>query len=192
METLFAETLRELRTERDLSQRELAKQMYVTGSTVARWENSSRLPDSAMISRLAACLGVDASMLFSAAVESDRNAHVILVDGRKAILSGALPVLEEVMPYATIVGFTRPAEAIAYAQDNHVDLAFVDVELGKTNGLDLCHTLLSINPHMNVVFLATYDECPLDTWSSGASGFMVKPITPEGVHEQLKHLRYPW
>ena len=192
MNTLFAETLKKLRTESGLSQRDLAKQIYVARSTVARWENGSRLPDAAMLSRLARCLGVDGGVLLSAATESDEAPNVIMVDDRKVILSGGLPVLEEVMPNATIAGFTRPAEAVEYARDNRVGLAFLDIELGKMSGFDLCRMLLDINPRTNVVFLTAYAEYSLDAWGTGASGFMVKPITPEGVREQLEHLRYPF
>ena len=42
----FAETLKKLRTEKGLSQRELAEQVFVTRPTVNRWENGSRLPRS--------------------------------------------------------------------------------------------------------------------------------------------------
>ena len=55
MRVIFAETLKKLRAEKGLSQRELAERLYVTRSTVARWENGSRLPDAAMISRLSSC-----------------------------------------------------------------------------------------------------------------------------------------
>lgn len=191
MSMLFAETLRRLRTERGLSQRELALSMYVTRSTVARWENGSRLPDAAMISRLARCLRVDVSTLLSAAAESDEIPSIIMVDDRKIILAGGLPVLEEVMPNAIIVGFTRPLEAVEYARGNRVDLAFLDIELGRMSGLDLCRELLALNPNTNVVFLTAYAEYSLDAWDTGASGFMVKPITQEGVREQLKRLRHP-
>ena len=63
MGTRFAETLRRLRIEGKLSQAQLADKVFVTRSTVARWESGSRLPDVAMISRLAQCLGVDVNML---------------------------------------------------------------------------------------------------------------------------------
>ena len=192
MNALFAETLRNLRAENGLSQRELANQVYVTRSTVARWENGSRLPDAAMISRLARFFGVDAGVLLSAAASSDESPNVIMVDDRKVILAGALPVLEEVMPTATVVGFTRPSEAVEYAKANRIDLALLDIEMGKTSGLDLCCSLLEVNPSTNVVFLTAYAEYSLDAWYTGASGFMVKPITPEGVREQLEHLRYPF
>lgn len=192
MNTPFAETLKKLRTEKGLSQRDLAKSMYVTRSTVARWENGSRLPDAAMLSRLAQCLDEDVSTLLSAVAQSGEAPNVIMVDDRKVVLTGGLPVLETVLPHATIAGFTRPQEALEYAKSNQVALAFVDIELGKTSGFDLCRALLDINPRTNVVFLTAYAEYSLDAWDTGASGFMVKPITPEGVRDQLGLLRHPF
>lgn len=192
MSKLFAETLRELRIKKGLSQRELATAMYVSQPTVARWENGSRLPNVAMVTRLAKCLDVDTSVLLDSMSENDYSPNVIMVEDRKVILTGGLSVLEQAMPDATIVGFEWPSEAIEYASENRVSLAFVDIELGGESGFDLCKSLLDINPRTNVVFLTAYGEYSLDAWGTGASGFMLKPITPEGVRAQLSDLRYPF
>ena len=192
MSQLFSETLKKLRAEKGFSQQALANKMYVTRPTVARWENGTRLPDALMISRLAEILGVDVNFLLSAAAESDRFPNVIMVDDRKLILSGGLPVLEEVIPNATVTGFTDADQAIEYAKTNRVSLAFLDIELRNTSGLELCKTLLGINPRTNVVFLPAYADYSLDAWNTGASGFMLKPITADGVRKQLEKLRFPF
>ena len=188
----FPETLKKLRIEKGLSQQDLADQLYVTRSTIARWENGSRLPNALMVSRLADCLPVDLNTLLNDASENEEVPNVIVVDDMKIILNGALPILEQVLPNAVITGFTRPAEAVEYAKKNRVALAFLDIEMGKISGLDMCRTLLDINPRTNVVYLTAYVEYSFDAWKTGASGFMLKPITPEGVLEQLKKLRYPF
>ena len=146
-----------------------------------------------MITRLAQCLDTDINTLILAALESDDSPKVIMVDDRKIFLSGALPILEEVMPNALITGFTRPSEAIEYSKTNLIALAFLDIEMGtgKTNGLELCRKLIEINPRTNVVYLTAYVEYSFDAWSTGASGFLLKPITAENVRAQLKNLRYP-
>ena len=192
MSMLFADILKNLRIERGLSQRDLADRMCVTRSTIARWENGSRLPSVLMISRLAEYLSADFNTMMNAASESNESPNVIIVDDRKIVLTGALPILEEVMPDAVVTGFTRPSEVIEFAKANKIALAFLDIEMGKTSGLDLCRTLLEINPRTNVVYLTAYVEYSFNAWSTGASGFMLKPITPEGVREQLKNLRYPF
>ena len=192
MRILFAETLKKLRADNGLSQRELAERMYVTRSTVARWEGGSRLPDAAMMLRLAQCLGTDVNTLLTAALESEDAPNVIMVDDRRIFLAGALPILEEVLPNDIITGFTKPSEALEFARANRIALAFLDIEMGKTNGLDLCRELLELNPRTNVVYLTAYSEYAFDEWSTGASGFTLKPITADGVREQLKNLRYPF
>ena len=177
--------------DRGLSQLQLAEQMFVTQSTIARWESGSRLPDASMITRLSRCLGVDVTVLLNAASEGFEAPNIIMVDDRKIILTGGLPVLEEVFPNAHVTGFTRPSEVIQFAKDHPVALAFLDIELGKTNGLALCRSLLDIRAQTNVVYLTAYAEYSFDAWSTGACGYMLKPITPEGVRAQLKTLRYP-
>ena len=179
MNTQFAETLRKLRTEKGLSQRQLGR-------------SGVRLPDATMIPRLAKCLGVDANTLFDLAAESDELLNVIMVDDDEIILSHGLTVLEEVMPNATIMGFIWPLEAVEYAKVNRVELAFLDIELGTASGLELCRTLLEINPSTDVVFLTAYPEYSLDAWGTEARGYMLKPLTPESVKEQLKKLRIPF
>ena len=191
MNAKFSETLRKLREEKGLSQKQLGKQMFVNHSTIARWENGSRLPDAAMISRLAKCLGVDTNALFRLAAESEESPNVIMVEDSKVILTEGLTILGDVMPNATITGFIWPLEAIEYAKSNRIALAVLDIELGTASGLDLCRTLLEINPRTNVVFLTAYPDYSLDAWNTDACGFMVKPLTPESVREQLKKLRYP-
>ena len=96
------------------------------------------------------------------------------------------------MPNANVTGFTDVSETIEYAKTNRIALAFLDIELRNASGLDLCRKLLEINPRTNVVYLTAYSEYSLDAWSTGASGFMLKPITPESVRKQLKNLRYPF
>ena len=178
MRVIFSEILKKLRAEKGLSQRELAERLFVTRSTVARWENGSRLPDASMISRLSRCLNADFSTLLSIAAENDNAPNIIMVDDGKIFLS--------------ITGFTSPSEAVEYAKTNRVALAFLDIEMGKNSGFDLCRRLLALNPRTNVVYLTAYIEYSYDAWSTGASGFLLKPITPDGVRAQLKNLRYPF
>lgn len=191
MNMLFADTLKKLRVEKGLSQSDVAKQMYVTNATVSRWENGNRLPDASMITRLSEVMGVDVNALLNAAAQSDECPNVILVDDSKLILTGGLPVLEEVFPNANVMGFTDARDTIEYAMANRVALAFLDIELRNTTGLELCRELLKVNPRINVVYLTAYKEYSFDAWSTGACGFMLKPLTAEGVRKQLSHLRYP-
>ena len=59
----FREKLRKLRTERGLSQQELADGIFVSRSAVAKWENGLGLPSDASREALAEFFGVPAADL---------------------------------------------------------------------------------------------------------------------------------
>ena len=192
MSNPFGETLRKLRLEKGLSQKQLGDLLFIDNTTIARWESGKRLPDAMMVTRLAGCLGVDSNTLFRLAASVDENPNIIIVDDNKITLSHGLNLLEEVIPNASIMGFTRPVEAIEYAKINRTVLAILDIELGRSSGLDLCSTLLEINPCTNIVFLTGYADYGLDAWKTDAIGFLLKPLTTEGIKAQLRKLRYPF
>ena len=180
MNVVFSETLRRLREEKGFSQKQLGKQMFVNHSTIARWENGSRLPDAAMILRLAKCLDVDANTLLQIAAQSEETPNIIMVDDSKVILSEGVAILEEALPNATITGFIWPREAIEYAKMNRIAMAVLDIELGASSGLDLCHTLLEINPHTNIIFLTAYADYSLDAWQK-----LRYPLSMAGAEDRV-------
>lgn len=192
MSQLLAESIKRLRKERGLSQQQLADMLYVDRSSIAHWELGRRVPDAEVISRLSQVFNVDVNSLMDAASdESVEKTNVIIVDDEKIILQGGMPVIESVLPDVRVTGFQKPSEAIAFANSNKVDLAFLDVEMGSVSGLDLCRELLIINPQMNIIFLTAHTDYSVDAWNTGACGFLLKPIGPENIKKQLKFLRYP-
>ncbi len=192
MKQSFGEALFAARKQTGMSQQQLADSIPVNRSSVANWEADRRLPDASMIAKIAEILGVDISDLLEAASENNARPVVIIVDDSKIILTGGMPVLEKALPNATITGFTKPSQALEYARQNRVALAFLDIEIGSASGIDLCNMLLEINPHTNIIFLTAYEEYSINAWKTEASGFLLKPITLESVRAELKKLRHPF
>ena len=188
----FGEALLKARKEKGMSQKQLADLLPVTRASVANWEADRRLPNATIIAKIAEVLDIEVSELLDTANKDGIHPNVIIVDDNKIVLTGGTPIIEKALPNALVVGFTKPKEAIKYAKENRISLAFLDIELGLTNGIDLCNELLEINPRMNIIFLTAYPEYSIEAWNTKASGFMVKPITIEGVKEQLKKLRHPF
>ena len=117
---------------------------------------------------------------------------VLLVDDEELQLLRLENSVKDVLKDVELFVFNNPEKALEEAKKTRIDLAFLDIELGLTNGIDLCNELLEINPRMNIIFLTAYPEYSIKAWNTKASGFMVKPITLEGVKEQLKKLRHPF
>jgi transcriptional regulator with XRE-family HTH domain len=192
MSKSVADTLKLIRTEQGLSQQQLADKLFVDRSSIANWESGRRIPNALLITRIAETLGVDiGTLMTSVNDEQEARPRVIVLDDEKIILRGEMATLEKVMPNALISGFTNTDDAITYAKSNNIRIIFSDIEMGDVNGIELSKEFLKINPRTNIIFLTAYADYSIDAWSTGASGFMVKPITEESLRKQLEHLRYP-
>ncbi len=188
MNSVFSKILKKKRYEMGISQETLAKKLFVTKAAVSNWEKGNRIPDIDMVIKIAKCLDIDISVLIS---DGNETPNVIIVDDDRIILKGGIPIIKSVIPNAEVTGFTKPSDAVQYAKENKVDLAFLDIEMGMTSGLELCSTLLEINPRTNVVFVTAYSNYSLDAWGTRAVGFILKPITAQSVSKMVKRLRYP-
>lgn len=112
MAIAFGDTLKSLRTGKSLSQQQLADKLFVNRSSIANWESGRRLPDLVLLHRIATFFNVDISTLTDVAIQDQAPPEVIIVDDETILLAGVIPILSEVMPGATITGFSKPSEAI--------------------------------------------------------------------------------
>lgn len=60
---VFAQRLKELRTEKKLSQRGLAELTHLSQSAIKQWENESRVPNAEAVASLAKFFNVSADYL---------------------------------------------------------------------------------------------------------------------------------
>lgn len=189
----FADTLRTLRTERNISQQQLADMLFVDRSTIAGWETGRRVPDVATLKQIADIFGIELTQLIGDDCVTAAPPQIILIDDDRIILNGCARMISEVLPDATVSTFTKSSEASSFAKSNKISLALVDIELGANNkgGLDLCRELIKINPDTNVIFLTAYPDYALKAWDTGACGFLLKPLDKEDLKKALKNLRKP-
>ena len=64
MDYSIGKIIRKIRKEKNLTQEELAEQLYVTSQAVSKWENETGLPDISMIVPLCRALEISADELF--------------------------------------------------------------------------------------------------------------------------------
>lgn len=196
MSNSFADSLKSFRTARGLSQQQLAELLYVDRSTVANWESGRRVPNALQITNIASALGIDVGTLMNSASTVNKappplSPSIIVIDDEDIVLKGEVIDIKRTFPAAVVNGFTTASEALEFAKNNTVDIAFSDIEIGRDNGLELCKKLISINPRINVIFLTAFPGYSFDAWDTGASGFILKPVTEEELCNQITKLRFP-
>jgi DNA-binding NarL/FixJ family response regulator len=104
------------------------------------------------------------------------KARVLVVDDHLAVRRGLAQLLEQ-QPDLTMCAAVEDAEhALEVVQQQPVDLAIVDISLGKMDGIELTQRLSSQYPHTRVLVFSMHDERPYADRAlrAGASGFVAK------------------
>ncbi len=116
---------------------------------------------------------------------------ILLVDDEKLQLARLEESVRSVVPSADIVTYTNPVLALSENKNAKIDIAFLDIEMPKLNGIQLAKALKNINPKINIVFVTAFDRFALDAMKMHASGFVTKPVNQEKIFEEINGLRYP-
>jgi DNA-binding NtrC family response regulator len=88
----------------------------------------------------------------------------------------------------TVHTFTEEDEAIAFARENPVDLAILDIKLKKMSGVEVLALLKEDNPAMGAIMLTGYPtvETAREAISLGADEYCVKPIDRGELEEKVE------
>lgn len=116
---------------------------------------------------------------------------ILAVDDEIIALEGLVKSIKEADNSAPVYSFRFADEAIKFMETNTCDVAFLDIEMYGINGVSLANILLKMNPNINIIFSTGYGNYRDVAFDIHASGYIVKPITPEKVKKELLNLRRP-
>lgn len=92
-----------------------------------------------------------------------------------------LPLLDDVQ------GFTRPAEALAWAQSHPVDLALLDIDMPEMNGLELARQLRELDPYIPIIFLTAFSQYALNAYDVHPTGYLLKPFDMTRLAKEVEY-----
>lgn len=117
--------------------------------------------------------------------------NIIAVDDERPALATLKKAIEEVRPGAQVSCFRSAREALQYAEQNRVDVAFLDIRMAEMNGLVLAKHLKELCASTNIIFVTGYNSYMGNAFEMHASGYVMKPIDSERVAQELDNLRAP-
>ena len=88
-----------------------------------------------------------------------------------------------------VEAFSTCSSALAYAMENPVDVAFLDINMRGIGGLGLAEKLIEYNPRCKIVFCTGYAEYAVSAFQLHVSGYLMKPITAEAVQKEIDHIK---
>ena len=66
-----------------------------------------------------------------------------------------------------------------------MDVAFLDIQTGGMNGLQLAVELKKMKPDIHIIFVTGYPQYAVEAFFIHATGYLLKPVTEEAVDREL-------
>ena len=112
--------------------------------------------------------------------------RVFIVDDEEDAISNVLILLKEF--YQTgieVAGFAQSIpEAKAVLETQHIDLLFLDIELGAGTGFDLLKEVEKRS--FEVIFITAYDHFALEAIRENTLAYMLKPVDPKEFRQNVQ------
>lgn len=116
---------------------------------------------------------------------------IFAIDDERLALKALVRSIQEAAPEAELHSFQKPSELIAAIPEYSCDIAFLDIKMPGTTGLEVAKKLKKENPKINIIFVTGYNDHALEAMELRSSGYVMKPVTTEKVKKELQALRYP-
>ena len=111
--------------------------------------------------------------------------NVIAVDDEQNALNRFERLISQESRLSLLSTFTKPADAVEFVKTNHVDIAFLDIEMPGMTGLELAEVLMDSNPYIEIVFVTAYNQYALEAFRAHATGYLLKPLSREDFTAQI-------
>ncbi|MGN0165665.1 MAG: response regulator [Lachnospiraceae bacterium] len=112
----------------------------------------------------------------------------ITVDDERPMLKTLTTAVSASPDIASVEEFSTCSAALAWVNDNPVDIAFLDISMRGMGGLALAEKILEVRPECKIIFCTGFTEYALDAIKLHCTGYLVKPITAEAVQKEINYI----
>lgn len=111
---------------------------------------------------------------------------VIVVDDEPLALEHFKDVTSEINEISQVNCFIKASKALEFAEDNEINIAFLDVEMPGISGIELAKKLHSIDEDINIVFITGYEKYALDAFSVDGIAYILKPYSESEINKAIE------
>lgn len=108
----------------------------------------------------------------------------VIVDDSRSFLLLFDTILKQFPEIHLLQRFTDPAKAMQYVSEHKPDLIFLDIELGKHNGISIAKELRRMR--IPYAFISSYEKYAMQAANLGPVGFLSKPVNTDQLREVIQ------
>lgn len=113
--------------------------------------------------------------------------NAICVDDEAQVLKHTVSSCQKIQLLDDVRGFTRAADALAWAREHPVDLALLDIDMPDMSGLQLAGQIKRINPGTSVIFITAFSKYALDAYDVHPTSYLLKPFDQARLVKEVEY-----
>ena len=113
----------------------------------------------------------------------------IAVDDEALMLGALVSAISASPDISDVTKFSDCDEALEFATNNPVDIAFLDINMRGMGGLALAEKIIAVRPACKIIFCTGYEEYAIPAFKLHASGYLMKPISAEDVQGEIDNIK---
>lgn len=113
--------------------------------------------------------------------------EIIVCDDNLDFLKAFVIILEKYAGFYnySVMAFGNRRDLLDYCCDNKFDIVYMDIEIGKDNGIELAKTLKIINPKSLIIYISAYDTYFVDMVQAEPFRFICKGGTMPYIEARI-------
>lgn len=116
--------------------------------------------------------------------------HIIYVDDERPAIDNFRLTVANFPEIKELHTFQSGEEALDFARENTVDVAFLDMEMPGIHGLGLAKAIKELDSEIRVVFVTAFGQYALEAFGVDATGYLLKPYTASDIRKELAKCTY--
>ena len=117
--------------------------------------------------------------------------NCLVADDVPIILKGEIEVARNVLGEDTrIFEAENSNKILEIVNENHIDIAILDVEMPTENGIETTKKIKAIQPDIKIILTSGDEKYESEALAAGAIGFIVKPMSEKDLQKCLQVLMF--
>ncbi len=118
---------------------------------------------------------------------------IYAIDDEKIQLLELQDAINTALPKETVKIFQSTFEVLRMVEEEgeRPDLVFSDIRMPGINGLRLAVRIKKASPDTKIIFVTGYSQYAMDAFRVHANGYLMKPVRPDDITEEVENLQLP-